>query len=119
MSRSAASPSDTSSLKRVEFLVLAILTDGERHGYGIVQDVADRSEGAVSMRPGNLYRVLDRLINRGLVEEGDTAPVTEGGAERRRFYRITPPGVASVQAEAQLLMTMVASSDVLKGAVRS
>ena len=117
MTPSPALSSDLPSLKRVEFLVLTILTDGERHGYGIVQDVGERSEGAVSMRPGNLYRVLDRLITRGLVVEGDTAPVTEGGAERRRFYRITPDGVAAVRAEARLLMNMVTSSDALKGAV--
>ena len=117
MTRSEATVSATQSLKRVEFLVLTVLTDGERHGYGIVQDVGERTEGAVSMRPGNLYRVLDRLITRGLVEEGDTAPVRAGGAERRRFYRITDAGIASVRAEARLLMNVVTSSAALKGAV--
>jgi DNA-binding PadR family transcriptional regulator len=119
MGQSAGSTSEAPSLKRVEFLVLSVLTDGERHGYGIVQDVADRTQGAVSMRPGNLYRVLDRLITRGLAEEGDAAPVTEGGAERRRFYRITPNGVAAVRAEARLLMQMVTSSEVLKASVKT
>jgi len=117
MTRPEPTASHAPSLKRVEFLVLTVLTDGERHGYGIVQDVVERTEGAVSMRPGNLYRVLDRLMTRGLVEEGDSAPISEGGAERRRFYRITPAGVAAVSAEARLLMNLVTSSDTLKGAV--
>jgi DNA-binding PadR family transcriptional regulator len=119
MSESAASSNDAPSLKRVEFLVLSVLTDGERHGYGIVQDVVARTEGAVSLRPGNLYRVLDRLMARGLVEEGDAAPVTHGGAKRRRFYRITPQGVVAVSAEARLLMQVVSSSDVLNASVKA
>ncbi len=57
-----------SPLKPVEFLVLAVLFDESRHGYGIVQQIAERTDGRVQLRPGDLYRVIYLLAKRGLLE---------------------------------------------------
>ena len=86
----------------IEFLVLAVLNRSESHGYGIVQEVRDRTNGRVRIRPGNLYRVLDRLIERGFLEESGRRPRT-GDDERRTYYRITRAGRKELRSEASLL----------------
>jgi PadR family transcriptional regulator PadR len=104
-------------LKRMEFFVLVVLADGPRHGYGIVQDVERVSGRQVRPRPSNLYRVLDRMIEHGLLAEADMEPVTAGGAERRRFCRITPAGREAVRLEARLLADVLASSPWIRESV--
>jgi DNA-binding PadR family transcriptional regulator len=99
----SADVNDFLPLRPVEFLVLAVLADGERHGYGIVQEIDARTGGKVRVAPGNLYRVLDRLMDRGLLGESEHKTVAELGDERRRYYRITDLGSGVVQAEADLL----------------
>ena len=88
------------ALKRIEFLILAVLQTGPLHGYGIVQEISRRTDGGVKVRPGSLYRVLDRLMNRGLLELAGVDPQEEG---RRTDYRITDAGEAAVRAEAEIL----------------
>ena len=80
------------ALRPVELLVLVELAQQDQHGYGIVQAVEEHSVGAVSLRPGNLYRVLHRLIDRGLIEESSKRPAASSDDERRRYYRITQAG---------------------------
>jgi DNA-binding PadR family transcriptional regulator len=94
----------TPPLKPVELFVLAVLREGPLHGYGIVQEVAARSGGRIQVRPGNLYRVLDRLLDRGLV---DVAGNRGSGDDRRTDYRITPLGRKTAQAEAKLLSLVI------------
>jgi DNA-binding PadR family transcriptional regulator len=89
------------------FQILMALVDGDRHGYAIMREVSVGSGGTMRLGPGTLYGSLKRLLEEGLVEEsGDRAP-HEIGDERRRYYRITPMGLAVVRAEAQRLETMV------------
>lgn len=95
---------DVRALKRVEFLILAVLQTGPLHGYGIVQEIARRTVGEVKLRPGSLYRVLDRLMKRGLLETARGRP----GDERRQDYRITSAGEVAARAEAQILAGLVA-----------
>lgn len=93
------------ALKRIEFLVLAVLDDGPRHGYGIAQEIEHRTQGAVSVRPGSLYRVLDRLVRMDFIQ----MPV-EGlseSADRRLDYAITARGKAALVSEAMLLSSVV------------
>ena len=71
------------------FFVLTALADGPRHGYGIVHDVAEASQGRVRLRVGTLYGVLDRLVAAGLVEL-DREEVHAG--RLRRYYRLTEAG---------------------------
>lgn len=103
----------------VEFLVLAVLADGELHGYGLVSGIAERTDGRVRLRPGNLYRVLDRLMSRGLIEESERREADDGadarsGQEKRRFYRVTELGRRAAAAEADLMTTVVAKSEGLR-----
>jgi DNA-binding PadR family transcriptional regulator len=91
-------------LKPAELFVLAALNAAPLHGYGLTQDVAARSQGRIQIRPGNLYRVLDRLLGRGLIEVHERA---SAGDERRTYYRITTLGRRVAQAEARLLAEVI------------
>ena len=97
----------------IEFLVLTILGDGEQYGYGIVQAMDERTGGKVKTRPGNLYRVLDRLMKRGLLTESSRRAVPDKENKRRRYYRITDLGRRVAAAEAALLREVLANSGAL------
>ena len=99
---SETSPFDFIPLNPRDYLVLFSLTNGERHGYGMVKEVQDQSGGAVRMDPSNLYRSLKRLIQKGLVEESEPRHGVDSD-ERRRYYSLTSLGQAVVKAEASRL----------------
>ena len=84
--------------------MLAALQRAPLHGYGISQAVAARTADRIKLRPGNLYRVLDRMLERGLVE---VAGSRGDGDDRRTDYRITPRGRKTAQAEAQRAKNLV------------
>ena len=90
-------------LPPVTFHILAALADGERHGYAIIQDVAERTGGQLKIQAGTLYRSIQRMLEQGLVVESRERE----DDERRRFYRLTPFGRAVAQAEARRLAQMV------------
>jgi len=81
------------------FFVLTALADGPRHGYGIVGDVADLSQGRVKLKIGSLYGVLDRLTGAGLIEP-DREEAHDG--RLRRYYRLTRDGRGALAEEAEL-----------------
>src|SRR5213594_2952802 len=83
------------------FHVLLALADGERHGYAIMQEVVEHSDGRIKMGPGTLYGTIKRLIEAQLIEESDERPDAESDDERRRYYRLTGVGQRVVKAEAQ------------------
>uniref|UniRef100_Q01X17 Transcriptional regulator, PadR family n=1 Tax=Solibacter usitatus (strain Ellin6076) TaxID=234267 RepID=Q01X17_SOLUE len=85
------------------FHILLALADEERHGYGIMQDVATQTNSALQLGPGTLYGCLKRMLSAGLVEESDERPDPTLDDERRRYYRMTPLGRRVVRAEAQRL----------------
>jgi DNA-binding PadR family transcriptional regulator len=97
-------------LKPVVFQVLLSLLDGERHGYGIVQDIAERSSARLEIEPGNLYRTLRYMIDEGLIELSDRRPPPGQDDERRRYYRITKFGHRVASAEAARLVELVADA---------
>ncbi len=103
------SPRSPGTLNRIEFLVLAVLAEGPRHGYGIVQEIARRTMGEVTIRPGSLYRVLDRLVRMQLISLADVEPSRTDG--RRTDYEITEQGRTGLLTEARLLSSV--ASDVL------
>ena len=85
------------------FHILVALADGERHGYGIMQDVAQQTNvfwGSLQLGPGTLYGCLKRMLASGLVEESDERLDPELDDARRRYYRITTLGKRTVRAEA-------------------
>src|SRR3954447_12562490 len=87
-----ADPRDSLPLKPVDLELLIALADGERHGYGLVQAVHEHTNGLLVLDPGNLYRVIKRLLTGGLVGEAGQLETPDGGGERRRYYGITPLG---------------------------
>lgn len=90
------------------FHILLALADGERHGYGIILEIARRTGGAVRLRTGTLYTALARMRKQGLIEESDERPDPESDDERRRYYRITGFGRDVAKAEAARLRALVA-----------
>src|SRR5215472_11402899 len=74
------------------FHILLALADEERHGYGIMQDVARQTGEALQLGPGTLYGCLKRMLAAGLVEESDERPDPALDDERRRYYRMTALG---------------------------
>jgi DNA-binding PadR family transcriptional regulator len=86
--------------------ILLVLTDGERHGYAIAQEVERMSEGQVRMGPGTLYGSIVRMTDSKLVEEVTTR-AREEGDERRRYYRITAFGKQVLKLELSRLETVM------------
>lgn len=95
-------------LRPLEFSILIALAEQERHGYGIVKRIAERSGGGVRLAPGNLYQVLDRLVDGGLIEE---RPAKKRAAGRRRYYGITAEGRRVAAAEGARLKALVRTVD--------
>jgi DNA-binding PadR family transcriptional regulator len=90
----------------VEFHILLSLAAGERHGYGIIQDIAARGEAAVP-DVGTMYRALARMADHGLIDASTRRPAADAGDERRNYYRITPLGLRVAQAEARRLEALM------------
>jgi DNA-binding PadR family transcriptional regulator len=88
--------------------VLAVLFDQPRHGYGIVQQIAEQTDGRVQLRPGDVYRVIYRLAQWGLLEESGRQAGDSGDA-RRTYYAITGPGRELARGEAEMLSEVSAT----------
>lgn len=98
--------SDFLPMKPVDFYVLVVLLEGPTHGYGIVQDVERRTDGEIRLVPGNLYPVLHRLEEKGLLEEGEP-PADASDHKQRKYYAITEGGRRVAAAEARRLRELV------------
>jgi DNA-binding PadR family transcriptional regulator len=94
-------------LKSNWFHILLSLVGGEQHGYGIMQDVLERSGGKVRLWPATLYGSLKRLIAAGLIAESAQRPAPELDDERRRYYRLTPLGHRVLDLESERLKDLV------------
>ena len=81
------------------FHILLALSNGERHGYGIMKQVEADSQGKVTMGPGTLYGSLKRMLDAGLVRESDKRVDPEMDDERRIYYQITGVGAEALAAE--------------------
>ena len=95
-------------LRPVVFQILLSLADGEAHGYAIVQDISRRTAARMQLEPGNLYRSLKWMLDRGLIEESGRRPARELDDERRRYYRITAHGERVGAAESARLHELAA-----------
>ena len=101
------SPQDHLPLRPVDFLVLLMIAPKERHGYGIMQDVLEHTDGRIELEAGSLYRIIRRLGAEGLLEESARRPAADLDDERRRYYRLTPLGRRVATAEAARLRSLV------------
>ena len=89
------------------FHILLSLAGAEQHGYGIMQEVLEQTNGAVRLWPATLYGSLKRLIAGGLIEESDERPVAELDDARRRYYRLTRLGRKVLELECERMQEMV------------
>jgi DNA-binding PadR family transcriptional regulator len=79
------------------------LADRDRHGYAVMQDVLDRTDGKLRFSPSSLYASIRRLLEQGLIEELAERPDASNDDERRRYYRLTRLGREVAKAEARRL----------------
>jgi DNA-binding PadR family transcriptional regulator len=101
------------------FYILFALVGGDKHGYQIAKQVAEDSQGRVSMGTGTLYGSIKRMLADGLIEETDHRPTPELDDNRRRYYRLTDQGRRVLRAELQRYERVVAvarSRDLLASA---
>ena len=98
-------PGDFLPLTPVAFEILLSVAGEERHGYAVMQDIEERTDGAVSLHAGTLYRALSRLVDRGLLEESEERPEVDD--ERRRYYGITELGRRVAAAESRRLARQI------------
>src|SRR5262249_12166423 len=96
-------PESLLPLPTATFHILMALADEDRHGYAIIQDVQARTNGELRLSAGTLYRSIQRMLEQGLITEPRQRPAPDEDDERRRYYRITPFGVAVAKAEARRL----------------
>jgi DNA-binding PadR family transcriptional regulator len=105
-------------LKPIDLELLLALAAEERHGYGLVQAIAAHTRGLVVLDPGNLYRVIKRLLADGLVEEAGHRDASDASGERRRYYRLTTLGGRVLAADIDRLRALVNAPDVRTAAKR-
>jgi len=94
-------------LRPAVFHILVVLAEGERHGYAIKQEVEKRTDGVVKMGPGTLYESIQRMLDKGLLEESAHRPEPEKDQAQRRYYRLSKFGRAVLEAEVTRLGVLV------------
>jgi DNA-binding PadR family transcriptional regulator len=94
-------------LKPNWFHVLLSLTNQEQHGYAIMQEVLERTDGKVRLWPATLYGTLERLLDADLIAEANRRPSAHEDDARRRYYRLTPLGRRVLAAECIRLEDLV------------
>ena len=100
-------PRDLLPLSPAVLNILLALAGEERHGYGIMREVQERTEGRTSMGPGTLYGSIKRMLADGLIEESEVRSDPARDDQRRRYYRITEFGRRAAGAEAERLSGLV------------
>ena len=89
------------------FQILLSLAEGPRHGYAIITDVRERTEGQMDLTPSTLYDALARLTDQGLIAEAPTPADSPSSDSRRRYYQLTKSGHAAAQDETTRLTRLV------------
>jgi DNA-binding PadR family transcriptional regulator len=103
-------PSDFPPLHKDTFNILVSLSDRDRHGYSIMQDIAARTDGQIRLSPSTLYTAIRRMLEDGLIEELEERPDPKHDDERRRYYRITRFGRKVAVCEARRLERLLADA---------
>jgi DNA-binding PadR family transcriptional regulator len=106
-SRNYSSALDMTPLSPAVFHILLSLGEGERHGYALRREIAQRTGGRLKLGAGVLYGSINKMLELGLIEESDDRPDPHLDDERRRYYRITAYGRKVAQAEAARMRSLV------------
>lgn len=107
MSDEGMKGSEAPPLTPAAFHILLALADDDRHGYGIMLEVSRRTDGAVRLNSGTLYRSIKYLLGAGLIAETEERPDPALDDERRRYYRLTASGRRAARDEAARLEQLV------------
>ena len=94
-------------LPSAAFQILLSLADEDRHGYGIMRQVAEQTSGRMRLGPGTLYSSIQALVGEGFIEEVDLREDEKLGHERRRYYRLTSAGRKLARSEAERLADLL------------
>lgn len=100
-------------LPSAAFQIMLSLADGELHGYGIMRQVEEQTNGRIRLGPGTLYSSIQAILEEGLIEEVDGSS-EDAGHERRRYYRLTTSGRKLARAEAERLADLLRVARVKK-----
>ena len=103
MKKAERNPEALLPLTPAVFHILLALADGERHGYGIMQEVNGYTQGKLRLGPGTLYRSIKQMLAQGLIIEWDERPDPALDDQRRRYYRLTDFGHIVLTAETERL----------------
>ena len=101
-------------LKPVLFWILLVLSEGASHGYRLLKEIEQRTDGRLRLEPGNLYRYLKKLLDTGLIEPVDPPPHATSTDDRRRYYAVTDLGRAVARAEAERMRSLVSAAETLR-----
>jgi DNA-binding PadR family transcriptional regulator len=118
MTETEKEPQDLLPLPPAQLHILLALADGEKHGYAVMSEVEQMTDGEVSMGPGTLYGAIKRMLNAGLIEESDNRPDPELDDERRRYYRTSGFGARVLTAELSRLDQLIRTAEAKKVAAR-
>jgi DNA-binding PadR family transcriptional regulator len=100
-------PAEHLPLRPTDLHLLLALAEKDLHGYALVQAIEVSTNGLIRLDPGNLYRVIKRLLADGLVAESERRASSEAAAERRRYYRLTAPGRKALAQELRRLEALL------------
>ena len=95
-------------LTPAELHILLGLAEGEQHGYGIMQEVSQRTDGRTKIGPGTLYGTIKRLLAAGMIVESARRPDPKLDDQRRRYYRLTAIGKRGLAEEIRAMADIVA-----------
>lgn len=94
-------------LPSAAFQILLALVGEDLHGYGIMRQVAEQTDGRMRLGPGTLYSSIQTLLEEEFIEEVDHCGDASQGVERRRYYRLTSAGRRLARAEADRLADLL------------
>jgi DNA-binding PadR family transcriptional regulator len=94
-------------LPAAAFQILLSLADEELHGYGIMRQVEEQTNGRMRLGPGTLYSSIQGLLDEGMIQESDRNSELEEVSDRRRYYRLTSSGRKLARAEAERLADLL------------
>ena len=100
-------PNPQAALTPAMFNVLLALVDGDKHGYAILKEVTEHTEGEVQLSTGTLYGIIKRLLEDGLIAEAASRPAVPRDDQRRRYYHLTDQGREVAVAEARRMAKLL------------